>query len=74
MALYLTPLITHYLDIDGLSGGVGFAVGLFGLSLTAALYYTIKTAHIWDLVMARYGSQPNTPADPEDSTVDNGGH
>lgn len=55
IAQYATPIAAHLLNLDNFQQGLGFFIGLFGLSLTAAVYDTIKKADPWGLIMSRWG-------------------
>lgn len=60
MAQYLTPLAAYELGLDKFQEAIGFFIGLFGLSLTGAVYDTIRKSDPWGLIMSRYGK--NTDA------------
>jgi len=55
MAQYFAPLAAFELGLQTYEESVSFFIGLFGLSLTAAVYDTIKKSDPWGLIMARYG-------------------
>lgn len=50
-AYYLTGLISNYYQIgEGLSGGIGFAVGAFSGAMIGAITKAIKTADPFDII------------------------
>lgn len=55
MAQIASPLVAYALHIEQFEQAVSFFIGLFGLSLTAAVYENIKKADVWGLIMARFG-------------------
>lgn len=57
MSFYIAPWACHYFNLQQFEGTVGFMIGLFGLSLTAAVYEAIKKADPWGLIMARFGAK-----------------
>lgn len=57
IAQYGTPLAAHVLRLDDFQQAIGFFLGLFGLSLVAAIYETVRKADPWGLIMARYGGE-----------------
>jgi len=57
MAQYFAPLAAYTFNIEQFEQAVSFFIGLFGLSLTAAIYETIKKADIWGLILSRYGKR-----------------
>jgi len=60
IAQYASPLATYEFGIqDHLEPAISFFIGLYGLSLTAAVYETIKKADIWGFIMSRYGKGGN---------------
>lgn len=59
IAQYATPIAIMGLSLEGFDQAVGFFIGLFGLSLTAAIYEIIKKADPWGLIMSRYGDKPS---------------
>lgn len=61
MAHYLSPLIAHVFAYDNYEETIGFLIGLFGMSITAAVFRAIKSSDLWNLIMARWGGN-NPPA------------
>ena len=59
MAQFLSPLVSYELNIVAFEQAIGFFIGLFGLSLTAAIYETIKKADIWGFIVAKWGNGGN---------------
>lgn len=55
IAGYLAPPVTQYFEVGSAEGAVGFLFGLFGLSLCAKVFETIKAADPWGLIMSRFG-------------------
>lgn len=55
IAQYSAPLASHVFGLEPYEASFGCLIGIFGLSLTAAIYNTIKSADIWGLIMARWG-------------------
>lgn len=55
IAQYTAPLAAHVFNLDDYQVSFGVLIGIFGLSLTAAVYETIKKADPWGLIMSRYG-------------------
>jgi len=55
-ASYVTPLAASYFALDdGKLAGLGFLVGLFGLSFVQAAMTAIRNADLWGLVRERLG-------------------
>lgn len=55
-ASYVTPLAVAYFRLDdGKLAGLGFLVGLFGLSFVQAAMTAIRTADLWGVVRERMG-------------------
>ena len=52
---YFAPLIADYFQSPQHETTIGYAVGLFGLSLTAAIFDAIKKANLWQLIFNRFG-------------------
>ena len=61
MAHYIAPVVAEHFALQSYEDTLGFLIGVFGLSLCAALIDAIKKAHPWGLIVARYGN----PKDPE---------
>lgn len=59
MAHYLTPLIAHMYAEDNYAETIGFLIGLFGMSITAAIFRAIQSSNIWNFIMRRWGSNNN---------------
>ena len=53
---YLTGMVCDYFNTSQASaGGIGFLLGAFGGSLTAAILKAIESADIWSLVKKHFG-------------------
>ena len=52
---YFAPFIADYFGSPQHETTIGYAVGLFGLSLTAAIFDALKKANLWQLIFNRYG-------------------
>lgn len=68
MAHYLAPLIAFLFNEDKYQETIGFLVGLFGMSVVAAVFRTIKNSDLWGLIKKRYGG-----AEHEHGSNNNGG-
>lgn len=55
MAHYLTPLIAHMYAEDNYAETIGFLIGLFGMSITAAIFRAIQSSDLWNFIMRRWG-------------------
>lgn len=55
IACYVAPVVSYFLGIEQFQGPVGFMVGIYGMSITAAIYEAIKKADPWGLIMSRWG-------------------
>lgn len=55
MSYYLSPLIAHLFSEGKFEAPIGFLVGLFGMSITAAVFKAIQSSDLWDLIKRRYG-------------------
>lgn len=53
MAHYLTPLIAFLANEDKYQETIGFLVGLFGMSICAAVFRAIKNSDLWSLLRRR---------------------
>lgn len=56
MAHYIAPLIANLFHEENYETTVGFLVGLFGMSICAAVFRAIKNSDLWGLVSKRYGN------------------
>jgi len=56
-AHYLTPLIAFLLHEDNYQATIGFLVGLFGMSIIAAVFRAIQNSDLWGLIRSRFGGQ-----------------
>lgn len=55
-AYYVGPLVVGFLKINtSLGSGVSFLVGVFGMSLAAAVMRAISNANLWSLIQSRFG-------------------
>lgn len=54
-AHYLAPLIAHVFNEEAYVETIGFLVGLFGMSIMAAVFRAIKNSDLWGLVKRRFG-------------------
>lgn len=54
-ANYLTPLVMQWLETEKGEAGIAFAIGLFGMSLAAALMESIKHIDLAELIKGRFG-------------------
>ena len=62
MAHYLAPLVSHVFSEDKFEETIGFLVGLFGMSITAAIFKAIQTSNVWSFIMGRWGGgNPQPP-------------
>ncbi len=53
---YLTGFVCDYFKMElSSAGGIGFLLGAFGGSMTAAILKAIEGADIWSLVKKRFG-------------------
>ena len=64
MAHYLAPLIAHIFSQDNFEETIGFLVGLFGMSITAAIFRAIQNSNLWGFVMGRWGGGNPPPPQP----------
>lgn len=60
MAHYLAPLIAFLLHEENYAETIGFLVGLFGMSICAAVFRAIQNSDLWALVKRRWGGENNT--------------
>lgn len=58
LAHYLTPFIAFLAHEDNYQETIGFLVGLFGMSICAALFRAIQNSDLWAWFMRRF-SRPN---------------
>ncbi|MHB0965557.1 MAG: hypothetical protein ACYC36_03795 [Bellilinea sp.] len=56
-ANYLTPGIIAYFDMlaSSYEGGIGFMIGLFGMSVTSAIFNILKTTDWAGIIKGRLG-------------------
>lgn len=55
LAHFLSPLVAAYLELGTYVETVGFLIGLFGLSLCAAILEIIKKTDITSIIKGRFG-------------------
>lgn len=56
IAYYIAPLIITYLKVSSSMGSsVSFLVGVFGMSLAAAVLRAMRSADLWGLIRSRFG-------------------
>lgn len=63
LAVYGAPMIANYEKIidEQIVIGLGFFIGLFGLSLCAAIYDAIRNGTLTRVVSSRLGAPPQPP-------------
>lgn len=61
MAYYGAPLIANLLNEEKYVAPLGFLVGLFGMSICAAIFRAIKRSDLWGLVRSRFSGQEEQP-------------
>lgn len=54
MAHYLSPLIAYTFKESDYVAAIGFLIGLFGMSICAAIFRAIQTSDIWGLINRRF--------------------
>lgn len=54
MAHYLSPLIAFLFKEGDYQETIGFLVGLFGMSICAAIFRAIQNSDIWGLIYRRF--------------------
>lgn len=57
MSHYVAPFISKVFNEDNFVETIGFLVGLFGMSICAAVFRAIKRSDLWGLVYKRFGSK-----------------
>lgn len=57
MAHYLAPLIAFIFHEENYQETIGFLVGLFGMSVVAALFRAIQNSDLWSLVKRRFSGK-----------------
>lgn len=62
MAYYLAPLIAFLFNEEKYEATIGFLVGLFGMSVVAAVFRAIKNSDLWGLITRRYGRREAEPS------------
>lgn len=55
MAHYLSPLIAFLFKEGDYQETIGFLIGLFGMSICAAVFRAIQNSDLWGLVAKRFG-------------------
>lgn len=55
MAHYLSPLIAFLFKEGDYVQTIGFLIGLFGMSICAAIFRAIQNSDIWGLISRRFG-------------------
>lgn len=61
MAHYLATYIAFLFNEPNYAETIGFLVGLFGMSITAAIFRAIKNSNLWSFIMSRWGGSNQTP-------------
>lgn len=54
MAHYLAPLIAYLFKEGDYQETIGFLLGLFGMSICAAIFRAIQSSDIWGLINRRF--------------------
>lgn len=54
VAHYVTPLIAFLLKEGDYAETIGFLIGLFGMSICAAIFRAIENSDIWGLINRRF--------------------
>lgn len=54
MAHYLSPLIAYLFKEGDYQETIGFLIGLFGMSICAAIFRAIQNSDLWGLVAKRF--------------------
>lgn len=57
LAYYVSPLIAFLFNEEKYQATIGFLVGLFGMSICAAIFRAIQNSDIWGLVLRRFGKK-----------------
>lgn len=71
LAHYIAPLISHIFNEESYVETIGFLVGLFGMSITAAVFRAIKHSDLWGLIKRRFGgAEPSITVIPENQRGD----
>lgn len=55
MAHYIAPLMAALFKEEDYQETIGFLVGLFGMSICAAIFRAIQNSDIWGLINRRFG-------------------
>lgn len=55
MAHYLSPVIAYYFKAVDFEETIGFLIGLFGMSICAALFRAIENSDLWAFIQKRSG-------------------
>lgn len=50
MAYWLAPLISHFYMVEAYTGGIGFLIGLFGMSVCSTVFVKIKDGKLFGLL------------------------
>lgn len=59
LAFYLAPFIAFLFHEDDFKAPIGFLVGLFGMSVCAAVFRAIKNSDLWGLIKKRFSTPSN---------------
>lgn len=59
MAHYLAPLIAFLFKEGDYVETIGFLIGLFGMSICAAIFRAIQNSDLWGLIQRRYSGGNN---------------
>ena len=62
MAHYVSPWISFLLNEHDYQETIGFFVGLFGMSICAAIFKAIKNSDLWLLVKRRLAPGSDSPS------------
>lgn len=54
MSHYLAPFIAFMFKEEAYEPTIGFLVGLFGMSVVAAVFRAIQNSDIWGFIMSRF--------------------
>lgn len=57
MSHYLAPFIAYMFKEQSFEPTIGFLVGLFGMSVVAAVFRAIQNSDIWAFIMTRFGKK-----------------
>ncbi len=66
MAHYLSSPIANSFSHGQYRETIGFLVGLFGMSICAAIFRSIKDSNLWELFEKRFGVSPTSKQEEKD--------